>query len=136
GVYLAQGRLDRIPWTRLEQEWRPGQSPVWLVILRMLKEQKSAESLDILRIHLERNPLENPVRMFLGELLRTHGDTAGAILALERVLEQGPGHPTAAWFLTMAYLDQGRPEQARALLERMRPEFATNYQWRHAWAIL
>jgi DNA-binding winged helix-turn-helix (wHTH) protein len=136
GVYLAQGRLDRIPWATLEEEWRPGGNPVWLVILRMLKEQKTEESLAILRMGIERSPLENPVRMFLGELLRTQGDTAGAIQALQRVVQQGARHPTAAWFLTMAYLDKGKPEQARALLEGMRPEFEKNYMWRHAWAIL
>jgi DNA-binding winged helix-turn-helix (wHTH) protein/Tfp pilus assembly protein PilF len=136
GVYLAQGRLDRIPWAKLEEEWRPGQNPVWLVILRMLKEQETEASLAILTTQIERYPLENPVRMFLGELLRTQGDTAGAIHALERVLQQGPRNPTAAWFLTMAYLDKGKPEQARALLEEMRPGFEKNYMWRHAWAIL
>lgn len=136
GVYLAQGRLDRIPWAKLEEEWRPGGNPVWLVILRMLKGQQTEESLAILRMGIERYPLENPVRMFLGELLRTQGDTAGAIHALQRVLQQGPRHPTAAWFLTMAYLDKGKPEQARALLEGMRLEFEKNYMWRHAWAIL
>ena len=136
GVYLAQGRLDRIPWSKIEEEWRPGRNPVWLVNLRMLKEQKTEESLAILRTGLERSPLENPVRMFLGEMLRTQGDTAGAINVLERVVQQGPRHPTAAWFLTMAYLDHGHPEQARALLEGMRLEFEKNYMWRHAWAIL
>ena len=136
GVYLAQGRLDRTPWAKLEEQWRPGGNPVWLVILRMLKEQRTEETLAILRVHVERNPLESPVRMFLGELLRTQGDTPGAIQALQRVLQQGPRHPTTAWFLTMAYLDQGKPEQARALLEQMQPEFEKNYMWRHAWAIL
>src|SRR5258706_5732175 len=122
GVYLAQGRLDRVPWAKLEEEWRPGGNPVWLVILRMLKEQRTEESLAILRASIERHPLDNPIRMFLGELLRTQGDAAGAIHALERVIQQAV-HPTAAWFLTMAYLDDGKPEQARALLEGMRPGF-------------
>src|SRR5262249_27679568 len=136
GVYLAQGRLDRVPWEKLEKDWRPGMNPVWLVILRMLKEQKTDESLVILRTQLERNPLENSVRMFLGELLRTQGNTADAVRALERVVQQGPRHPTAVWLLAMAYLDQDKPEQARALLEGMRSEFEENYMWRHAWAIL
>jgi predicted Zn-dependent protease len=74
--------------------------------------------------------------MFLGELLRTKGDTEGAIQALERVLQQGPGHPTAAWFLTMAYLDKGEPQKARALLDGMRAAFGKNFQWRHARALL
>jgi tRNA A-37 threonylcarbamoyl transferase component Bud32/Tfp pilus assembly protein PilF len=134
-VYLAQGRLDRIPLAKLEEYLRKGGNPTWLVILQMLKGQ-TEEPLAILRTRVERNPLEAPSRMFLGELLRTQGDTAGAILALERVIQQAPRNITAAWFLTMAYLDKGKPEQARALLEGMRPEFEKNYMWRHAWAIL
>jgi hypothetical protein len=57
------------------------------------------------------------------ELLRTQGDASGAIHTLERVLQQAPRHLPPAWFLTMAYLDNGKPEQVRALLERMRREF-------------
>ena len=138
-VYLAQGRLDRIPSAKIEEWWRKGgnngKAPPFVVILRMLKGQ-TEEPLAILRTWLDRNPLENPARMFLGELLRTQGDAAGAIHTLERVFQQGPRHPTAAWFLTMAYLDNGKLEEARALLEGMRLEFEKNYMWRHAWAIL
>ena len=134
-VYLAQGRLDRIPSAKLEGQVRKGGNPTFLVILRMLQGQ-TQEPLAILRTRIERHPLENPSRMFLGELLRTQGDAAGTIHTLERVLQQAPAHPTAAWFLTMAYLDKGKPEQARALLEGMRPGFEKNYMWRHAWAIL
>ena len=134
-VYLAQGRLDRIPLAKLEEQWRKGGNPTWLVIIRMLQGQND-ELLAILRKRLERMPLENPSRMFLGELLRTQGDTVGAIQTLQRALQQAPNNITAAWFLTMAYLDGGKPEQARALLEGLRPGFEKNYMWRHAWAIL
>jgi DNA-binding winged helix-turn-helix (wHTH) protein/tetratricopeptide (TPR) repeat protein len=134
-VYLAQGRLDRIPAAKLDESWRKGGNPTFLIILRML-EGRTDEALAISRARIERNPLENPTRMFLGESLRTQGDTAGAIHALERALQQAPGNVTAAWFLTMAYLDEGKPERARALLEGMRTGFEKNYMWRHAWAIL
>jgi DNA-binding winged helix-turn-helix (wHTH) protein/tetratricopeptide (TPR) repeat protein len=134
-VYLAQGRLDLIPSGKLEEQVHKGGNPHFLVILRMLQGQ-TQEPLALLRTRIEHNPLENPSRMFLGELLRTQGDPVGAIRALERVLQQAPGHPTAAWFLTMAYLDEGKPEQARTLLEGMRIGFEKNYMWRHAWAIL
>ena len=99
-------------------------------------EGRTQEALAISRARIESHPLENPTRMFLGELLRIEGDTAGAIHALERTLQQAPRHMAAAWFLTMAYLDDGKPERARALLEGMRPQFEKNYMWRHAWAIL
>ena len=139
GVYLAQGRLDRIPVAKMNEWWRSKGgnegSPVWVVILRMLKGQ-TEEPLAILRAHLERVPMEGPSRMLLGEILRTQGNTAGAIQVLERTLQQSPRHPAIAWFLTMAYLDGGKPERARTMLEGMRLEFGKNYMWRHAWAIL
>ncbi len=134
-VYLAQGRLDRIPSAKLEEYTRQGGNPTWGVILLMLEGQ-TEEPLAILRGRIERYPLENPTRMFLGEVLRTRGDTEAAIQTLQRTVQQAPRHMTAAWFLTMAYLDSGKPERARALLEGMRPEFEKNYMWRHAWAIL
>jgi hypothetical protein len=134
-VYLAQGRLDRIPAEKLEESWRKGGNPTFLVILSMLK-GRTDDALAISRAWIERNPLENPTRMFLGETLRNQGDTAGAIHALERALQQAPGNLTAAWFLRMAYLDEGKPKRARALLEGMRSGFEKNYMWRHAWAIL
>jgi DNA-binding winged helix-turn-helix (wHTH) protein/Tfp pilus assembly protein PilF len=139
-VFLAQGRLDRVPRAGIEEWWQKkgskGEgSPVWLVIPRMLEGQ-TGEPLAILRRDLELHPLANPSRMLLGEVLRTQGNTAGAIRTLERAIQQGPRHPVAAWSLAMAYLDDGKPELARALLERMRLEFEKNYVWRHAWAIL
>ena len=134
-VHFAQGRLDRIPRSKLEENYREGGNPTMLVILQILEGQNE-KTLAILRARLERHPLEAPSRMFLGESLRMQGDTAGAIQALERTLQQGPRHVSAAWFLTMAYLDAGKPEQARAVLERMRPEFEKNYMWRHARALL
>jgi tetratricopeptide (TPR) repeat protein len=134
-VYLSQGRLDRIPFTKLEDFSRHGGDPTWLAILRMLAGQTD-ESMELLRGWLERRPLDNPARMFMGELLRSKGDTTNAIRLLERTLQQGPRHMTPALYLTLAYLDAGQLKQARALLLRMRPEFEKNYLWRHAWAIL
>ena len=71
GVYLAEGRLDRIPLAKMEEDLRKGGNPTWLVILRMLEGQ-TQEPLAILRTRVDRNPLEAPSRMFLGELLRMH----------------------------------------------------------------
>jgi DNA-binding winged helix-turn-helix (wHTH) protein len=134
-VYLAEGRLDRIPTAKLEECWRKGGDPTWPVILRLLAGQ-TQEPIAMLRRVMEGNLLLNPSRMFLGELLRTQGDTTGAIQTLQRALQQAPSNVFAAWFLTMAYLDEGKPEPARALLEGMRAGFEKNYMWRHAWAIL
>jgi tetratricopeptide (TPR) repeat protein len=134
-VYLALGRLDKIPMQRLDEFSRHGGDPTWLAILRMIA-GRTTDAMELLQIGLERRPLDNPSRMFLGEILRTKGDTAGAIHLLERTLQQGSRHMTPAFYLTLAYLDAGQIDSARKLLLRMRPEFEKNFLWRHAWAIL
>jgi len=139
-VYMAQGRLDRIPLAKLEERWRSGgheadNSATWLTIPFMLAD-RNREAMDILRAQVERRPLDGPSRMLLGELLRTEGDSSGAARVLERVMQQAPGNITAAWFLAMAYLDQGKTKEARKLLEGMPPGFEKNYAWRHARALL
>ncbi len=134
-VYLAQGRLDKIPLQKLNEFCRHGGDPTWLAILRMLAGQTD-DAMKLLQVGLERRPLDNPSRMLMGEMLRTKGDTAGAIHLLERTLQQGSRHMTPAFYLTLAYLDAGQMDSARDLLLRMRPEFEKNFLWRHAWAIL
>ena len=134
-VYLAQGRLDRIPVTKLAAFTRRGGDPTWLATLRMLA-GRTDEGIAMLRESLERNPMHNSARMFMGEMLRTRGDTADAIRALQRTLQQGPRNATAAVYLTLAYLDAGKTDEAEALLLGMRPEFEKNFAWRCAWGIL
>jgi Flp pilus assembly protein TadD len=90
----------------------------------------------ILRAWLELQPLQNPSRMLHGEVLRNQGDSAGAIGVLQVALQQAPRNIVVAWILSMAYLDTGESERARALLESMRPDFETNLVWSHGWAIL
>ncbi|MFN7925020.1 MAG: winged helix-turn-helix domain-containing protein [Bryobacteraceae bacterium] len=134
-VYFVQGRLDQVPRAGLDDWWRRtgGKvgSPVWVVLFPMLAGQTDGP-LQILRGHLERNPQEGPARMFLGELQRTMGDTEAAVRTLELTLEQGPNHPTTIFLLAMAYLDQGLPAKAHALLQRTRADLHENYMWRHA----
>ena len=77
-VYLAQGRLDEIPLQKLNEFCRHGGDPTWLAILRMLAGQTD-DAMELLQVGLDRRPLDNPSRMLMGEMLRTRGDTAGAI---------------------------------------------------------
>jgi tetratricopeptide (TPR) repeat protein len=74
--------------------------------------------------------------MFLGELLRTEGDSAGAIREELKVLDQAPDNISAIQFLVRAYLDQGELERARSLLEAKRPLFSNNYLWRQSRALV
>jgi predicted Zn-dependent protease len=76
------------------------------------------------------------MRMFLGEILRTEGDTTGAIREQKKVLEQAPANITSVQFLVHAYLDRGELDEARKLLEARRQQFSGNYMWRQSWALL
>ena len=138
-VYMAEGRKYLVPLQQLEQEDKEhplqGDSIVWGVIFRMLADQDGAAK-DLAQKTLKREPLMAPVRMFLGEILRTEGDTAGAIREQKKVMEQAPGNITSVQFLVHAYLDNGELAEARKLLEARRPEFSGNYMWRQSWALL
>jgi tetratricopeptide (TPR) repeat protein len=85
---------------------------------------------------LEREPLFGAPRMILGEALRAEGDVESAIRELLKVLDQAPANAGAMRWLALAYLDAGRLDQARALLEEKRGVFENNYLWRLTWALL
>ena len=65
-VYLAEGRLDRIPSAKMEAWWRKHDGdapPVWRVLLPMLQGQ-TEEPLAILRGRIERYPLEKAAEAY------------------------------------------------------------------------
>jgi len=138
-VYVMQGRkelvsleqLDRV----LQQNPSHNDSRLWRSILRGLTEQNAAAKED-LRIILDREPLNGPARMFLGETLRMERDVQGAIREQQKVLQQAPGNISAIRYLALAYMDGGELDQARSLLEEKRPLFPGNYMWRATWALL
>jgi hypothetical protein len=55
----------------------------------------------------------------LGELLVETGQTARAVQAFDRALEQDPAHVRALWGASQAALRAGRPGDARGYLERL-----------------
>jgi tetratricopeptide (TPR) repeat protein len=138
-VYMAEGRKDLVPLQKLEQEGKehPLQDDaiVWRVIFRMMSDEDAAAK-DLAQTTLRREPLMASMRMFLGEILRTEGDSGGAIREQKKVMEQAPGNITSVQFLVHAYLDRGELQEARQLLEARRPQFSANYMWRQSWALL
>ena len=119
----------------LQQNPRRTDNLIWRFNLHLLAEENAAAKAIAGRV-LERERLLGAPRAFLGELLRTEGDTAGAIREQQKVLETAPGNIMAIGFLARAYLDTGQREKARSLLEEKRSMFPGNYLWRHAWALL
>jgi tetratricopeptide (TPR) repeat protein len=138
-VYLAQGRKELVPVEALDralvQDPTSTDSYLWRMVLHMLSgEHELAQT--AARAILEREPLAGAPRLMLGEVLRTAGDTAGAIREERRVLEQAPFKIAAVFYLALAYMDQGDLIRARALLDEKRQMFAANYLWRVAHALL
>jgi tetratricopeptide (TPR) repeat protein len=138
-VYMTQGRRDLVPLERLE---RAGQeyplqadTNVWRIIFKMMAEEDVAAK-DLANDILKPKSLSGTARMFLGEILRTEGDSAGAIREELKVLDQAPGNISAIQFLVRAYLDHGDLEEAHKLLEAKRPLFSNNYMWRQGWAVV
>ena len=67
---------------------------------------QTEEPLAIIRKRLERYPMENPTRMFLGELLRMQGDAPGAIhIPYENVRERA--HELPLGRRIVAYCESG-----------------------------
>jgi tetratricopeptide (TPR) repeat protein len=138
-VYLMQGRRDLVPTKELDRVLQQNPSHndtrLWRAIVNLLVGRNAAVK-DDLRIILERESLNGPARMFLGETLRIEGDLQGAIREQQRVLLQAPGNISAIKYLSLAYMDGGELEKARSLLEEKRPLFPRNYLWRATWALL
>jgi tetratricopeptide (TPR) repeat protein len=138
-LYMTQGRRDLVPLERLERMGReyPLQpdANVWRIIFRMMAEEDGSAK-DLAQEILKPKPLSAAARMFLGEILRTEGDSAGAIREQLKVLDQAPGNISAVSLLVRAYLDHGDLEEAHKLLEAKRPLFSNNYMWRQAWALV
>ena len=138
-VYLMQGRKELVPKEQLDRVLKLQPSNIdarlWRAILRQLAGQNAAAQED-LRIILDRDSLNGPSRMFLGETLRLEGDLPGAIEQQQKVLQQGPGNISAVRYLVLAYMNAGELDKARGLLEAKQSMFPGNYMWRATWALL
>ncbi len=137
-VYMHQGRKDLVPIEvekALKAKADDPEALMWLLNYHRFNGDNGA-ALTLARQMVEREPLFFPPRMNLGDILRTQGDTAGAIREQEKVLEQASGNLFGIWFLSRAYLDAGELVKARAILERGRSVDPKNYLVRLAWALL
>ena len=138
-LYLMQGRRELVPAAALEdvvtRQPAHNDSALWLGILSWLAGD-NARFKTLARTALDREPLLGPMRMFLGDTLRTEGDIAGGIREVQKVLDQAPGNISAIRDLAVAYMDGGEPQRADDLLESRRSAFADNFSWRATRALL
>jgi len=137
-VYINQGRKELVPIEvekALKAKPEDPEAFIWLLNYHRLNEDNAA-ALALARQMIEREPLFFPPRMNLGDILRTQGDTAGAIREQVKILEQAPQNLFGVWFLSRAYMDAGELVKARGILERGRSVAPNNYLLPVAWALL
>ena len=85
---------------------------------------------------LTRLPLFFPTRMILGDMLRQQGDLMGAVRELNKILEQDPRNAYAIRFLARTHIDAGNLDEARRILDGVRPQDRESYWTRLVRAIL
>jgi predicted Zn-dependent protease len=139
-VYMAQGRKEMIPISALERviaDDGPAarDALLWRALLHAQSDE-NAKARELCLRSLEKEPLFGAPRMILAEVMRAEGDVGGAIREQLKGLDQAPTNSGAIRWLAQAYLDAGRLDQARALLEEKRGAFETNFVWRLSWALL
>jgi tetratricopeptide (TPR) repeat protein len=136
-VYMAQGRKDLVPVERLDEvaDRGPQDGSLWRMLLHMFAGETDEAKAIALRV-IGKTALSGAGHMFLGELLRTEGDTAGAVERQLRVLQQAPNNISSIRFLALAHIDTGQLDKARSLLEEKRSAFERNFLWRLTWAQL
>jgi tetratricopeptide (TPR) repeat protein len=136
---MAMGRKDLIPIEDMNRVIDKNPNNNTTRNQRMMMNtfaEKNEEAKREAKGMLERDPTMVNARVTLAEILRTEGDTPGAIKELTRVLEQGGYAANAIRRLAVAYMDSGEVDKARALLEEKKPKLSENYLWRLTWALL
>jgi DNA-binding SARP family transcriptional activator/tetratricopeptide (TPR) repeat protein/TolB-like protein len=117
GVVTAYQYADSLPaaeraarrWIRLQ----PDAAPPWLALAWVMMEQdRIDEAQQANRMRVERGGGDLPGATFLAETRIWSGDFEGAERQLKERLEAGGDAQELSWFLTIAYLHEGRLAKA------------------------
>ncbi len=137
-VHLLQGRKELFPGEvsgTLEANPNDSRILTWRVLYHQINGDYDRAVQQAKEV-IARAPLQWPIHMYLGDVLREQGDTAGAVREESRILEQESHNTAALGALVQAYLDSGDLRQARELLERAGNEGRKGYRIRLVWALL
>jgi len=137
-AYLLQGRKDLVlAEVEKAQQINPNDptSYSWFTYYHQMNGDYP-QAMRQARQLVSRWPLYWPGTIAVGEMLYEQGDTAGAIQADHRLLEQDPKNMQALSYLARAHMGVGELPQARQALERARPEDRRNFRLRQHWALL
>jgi len=135
GVAFMQGDKQRALAELNQLSARDPRDHGWRLNLHYMAEENGAAkelALDI----LEHDPLFQPARSVLTEILLTEGDVTGALRHARTLAEQAPNAVTGIISLSWLYMATEELSKARKLLEEKRALLGNNYHWRLAWALL
>ena len=120
---LAEGAPDEAAAVLEALGRLPDVAPTVLFVLGVAEHRRGRhdEAADAFRRALERQPERNDWALWLARTRFAAQDTAGAVAALEGVVERDPGNAGAVLMLTRGYLQQERFEDALALARRPLP---------------
>jgi tetratricopeptide (TPR) repeat protein len=138
GVYLYQGRKELLPGEiakALAVLPNDANTLTWQVLYDRLEGDYDKAKKLCLEM-LARDALWFPARLNLGILLQMEGDLAGAIREQRKILEQSPRNIYGIEKLARAYLATGDLKAARQVLETGRADYARNFRFRGARALL
>jgi tetratricopeptide (TPR) repeat protein/predicted Ser/Thr protein kinase len=135
-VHLLQGRKELFPG-EMERAKKAGMpvAQAWGIVYHHLNgdyEVAIAQAREV----IARAPLQWPPHLYLGDLLREQGDTAGAIGEQSKILEQEADNGAAIGALAQVYLDKGELAHARQTLDRAGNRQRKGYRIRIVWALL
>jgi tetratricopeptide (TPR) repeat protein len=135
GVAFMQGDRQRALAELNQLVPRDPRGHGWRLVLHHMAEENGAAKELALTI-LDREPLFQPARAGLTEILLTEGDVAGALRHARTLAEQAPNGMIGVNSLSSVYMATGELNKARKLLEEKRALLGKNYHWRLGWALL
>jgi Flp pilus assembly protein TadD len=132
GVYLLQGRNERIP-VEIEAALKENPNDVaglnWMIWYHRLRGEY-APALELATGILSRVPIFFPARMGLGFLLLEQGDMAGALREHEKAFEQSPENVIVLNVLLRTLLLTGDLDRAAEVLASAQPDDRDSYALR------
>ncbi|MHB9880881.1 tetratricopeptide repeat protein [Pacificimonas sp. ICDLI1SI03] len=112
----------------------PGNVAAWAQFSdSLIAEGRSLEAVEGLRLAVHAMPQSADLWVQLGSALMSHGDgviTPAARLAFGRASALQPEHPAPPYFLGLAYLQAGEPDQALAVWRDLEQRTPQGAPWR------
>ncbi len=135
GVAFMQGDKQRALAEMNQLQVRDPRVQGWRLNLHYMAEENGAAK-ELAFSILERDPLFQPARFVLSQILLTEGDVAGALGHARTLSEQAPNGLIGLGALGLVYMANNELSKARNLLEEKRALLGSNYSWRLTWAVL